>query len=220
VTGAYRTVDGAGETAFGVRGSEFFGYVDRAGSVDEAESFVERVRDEYPDATHVVPAYRVRVERSGRGSQTDRPELAGSTNAFRREWASDDGEPSGSAGDPALNVLQGEGVDDVVAAVVRYYGGTNLGIGGLVGAYSRAVREAIADAGTTVERPRDRFRAVVDYDDSGTVRSALESAGADFEATYDDRVAFVVDAPVDEADTIRDRLRSATHGRVEIGQVS
>jgi uncharacterized YigZ family protein len=201
VPDTYRTVAGRGEITFERRGSEFFGYVAPARSVGAAEAFVDRLRGEYPDATHVVPAYRVRVG-------------DGPAGVLLREWASDDGEPSGSAGDPALNVLQGEDVANVVAVVVRYYGGTDLGIGGLVSAYSDAVRRAIENAGTTTERPRERFTATVDYDDSGTVRGILEGADVPFEGDYGERVSFAVEPPAAEADALRDRLRSATSGRV------
>ncbi|MEZ3116619.1 YigZ family protein [Halobaculum sp. MBLA0147] len=136
-----------------------------------------------------------------------------------REYASDDGEPSGSAGDPALNVLQQRDLRNLVCVVTRYYGGTNLGVGGLARAYSRAVKEAVDAAGVVERVPHERFRVTVGYDDSGDVRSLLESLasdGVDFEATYDERVAFDVRVPVDEAAAVRDRLQSATSGRADV----
>ncbi len=191
---AYRTVAGRGEAAFEVRGSEFIGHVAPATTVDEAESFVAAVEAEYDDATHNVPAYRVRADPL-------------------REYASDDAEPSGSAGKPALNVLQQREVENVVAVVTRYYGGTNLGVGGLARSYSRAVRDAVDDAGVVTERPHERFAVTVEYDDSGSVRGILESAGVEFDATYEADVAFDVRVPVDEADALRERIASATSGR-------
>ena len=193
----YRTVAGRGQAAFEIRGSEFLGHVAPAEDVAAAEAFLDAVRAEYDDATHNVPAYRVR-------------------GAPLREYASDAGEPTGSAGKPALNVLQGEGLENVAAVVTRYYGGTELGVGGLARAYGRAVKEAVADAGTAERRPRERFTVVVDYDDSGTVRGVLESADAEFEAAYEERVTFDVQAPEDSAAALRDRLRSATSGRAEL----
>ncbi|WP_123535213.1 IMPACT family protein [Halosimplex salinum] len=193
----YRTVAGRGEARFEVRGSEFIGHVAPARTVEDAESFVESVRAEYDDATHNVPAYRVRAD------------------PFR-EWASDDGEPSGSAGDPALNVLQQEDVENVVAVVTRYYGGTNLGVGGLARSYSRAVKDGLDAAGTTTERPHETFSVTVAYDDSGTVRGILESEGVEFDADYAERVAFDVRVPVADGAALRDRIRSATSGRADI----
>jgi uncharacterized YigZ family protein len=193
----YRTVAGRGEARFEVRGSEFVGHVAPARTVDDAEAFVAAVREEYPDATHNVPVYRVRADPL-------------------REYASDDGEPTGSAGDPALNVLQQEGIENVVAVVTRYYGGTNLGVGGLARSYSRAVKDGLDDAGTRRERPHERFSITVEYDDSGTVRGILESEGVEFEADYAEDVSFAVRAPVADAADLRDRVRSATSGRADI----
>ena len=193
----YRTVVGRGEARFEVRGSEFIGHVAPARTVGATEDFVAEIRDEYPDATHNVPAYRVRAD------------------PFR-EWASDDGEPSGSAGDPALNVLQQEDIENVVAVVTRYYGGTNLGVGGLARSYSRAVKDGLDAAGTMTERPHESVSITVKYDDSGTVRGILESEGVEFDADYAERVAFDVRVPVTEGSELRDRIRSATSGRADI----
>jgi len=194
---SYRTLAGPGQAAFEIRGSEFVGHVRPVETVAEAEAFVDAVREEYDDATHNVPAYRVRVDPL-------------------REWSSDDGEPSGSAGKPMLNVLQGQELENVVAVVTRYYGGTNLGVGGLVRAYSRAVTDAVGATDVVEEEPHERFAVVVEYDDSGTVRGILESAGVEFEADYGADVRFAVRVPVADAEALRDRLRSATSGRVEI----
>lgn len=95
-------------------------------SLDEAKAFVSRIRLEFADATHNVPAYIV-----GHG-------------ASQITHCSDDGEPSGTAGRPALAVLSGSGLGDAAAVVTRYFGGTKLGTGGLVRAYSDAVRQVLA----------------------------------------------------------------------------
>ena len=193
----YRTIAGPGEARFTISGSEFIGHARPVETVEAAEAFVEEVRTEYDDATHNVPAYRVRADPL-------------------REWASDDGEPSGSAGKPALNVLDGQALENVVVVVTRYFGGTELGVGGLVSAYSRAVKEAVEDAGVREERPHERLAITVEYDDSGTVRGILESEGVEFEASYKERVRFVVRGPTVESDSLRDRIASATSGRATV----
>jgi uncharacterized YigZ family protein len=91
-------------------------------SVDEAKSFIQHIKVEFPEASHHVPVYLI-----GHGDS----EIA---------HCSDAGEPSGTAGRPALAVLHGSGLGDVVVVVTRYFGGTKLGTGGLVRAYSEAVR--------------------------------------------------------------------------------
>lgn len=94
-------------------------------SVDDAKDFVQKIKDEFSDATHNVPAYLV-----GYGASVT-------------AHCSDDGEPSGTAGRPVLAVLRGSGLGDVAVVVTRYFGGTKLGTGGLVRAYSDAVRAVL-----------------------------------------------------------------------------
>jgi len=103
-----------------------------------------------------------------------------------------------------------------VACVVRHYGGTNLGVGGLVSAYGESVKRAINAAGTTTRRSKIRFTVTVDYDDSGTVRGMLESADATFDASYEERVRFTIETPQNTAADCRDRIRSATSDRADI----
>lgn len=207
MTDSYRTVAGEASAAFEIRGSEFVGYVSPADSVVEAEAFLDRVQSRHADATHNVPAYRVPA---GEASP-DRP-----GEVMLREYSSDDGEPTGSAGKPALNVLQQQDLRNVVAVVTRYYGGTNLGVGGLARAYSRGVKEALEAAGVVEERPHRRLTVETEYDDSGTVRGILESADVEFEADYGETVAFAVRVPVESTGTLQERLNDATSGRVDI----
>ena len=203
----YRTVAGRASPEFTVQGSRFVGHVAPVDTVAEAEAVVEAVEAEFDDATHNVPAYRVPAGDSPSKSPGE---------VMLREYSSDDGEPTGSAGKPALNVLQQQEVRNVVAVVTRYYGGTNLGVGGLARAYSRAVKEGLDAAGVVEEEPHERVRLTAAYDDSGTVRGILESAGVEFEADYDAEVTFEARVPVADAAGLRDRLRSATSGRVDI----
>jgi uncharacterized YigZ family protein len=195
----YRTVASHGESRFEVRGSTFLGQVQPAASVAAAESVIEAVEREYEDATHNVPAYRVRADPL-------------------REYASDADEPAGSAGKPALNVLAQRDLENVVAVVTRYYGGTNLGVGGLARAYGRAVKEAVDDASVASRRPHTSLTVEVAYDDSGKVRSILESADVRFDGTYDSRVTFEVDLPTAEVSPLRERIASATSGRARIAE--
>ena len=197
----YLTIDEPATAEFVVQGSEFIGHARPVESVETAETFVDAITEEYADATHNVPAYRVRADADG---------------DLLREYSSDDGEPSGSAGKPALNVLAQQDIENCAVVVTRYYGGTNLGVGGLVRAYSRAVKEAIDEAGVVEQRPHEHVAVTVEYDDSGTVRGIIESEGYEFDAAYEADVSFDVRVPLEEADALRDRLRSATSGRVDL----
>lgn len=198
MTDTYRTVSERGHAEFEVQGSEFIGYVTPATSVDAAEAFIEDIQTRHEDATHNVPAYRVR------------------DGDFLREYSSDDGEPAGSAGEPVMNVLSGQELENIAVVVTRYFGGTELGIGGLVSAYSEATTMAIDRVGTVTRRPQTTAVIECAYDDSGTVRGILESAGVEFDATYDTTVAFTVQVPTADLDGLADRLQSATSGRVSL----
>jgi uncharacterized YigZ family protein len=105
--------------------SRFIATVSRTETVDEAKACIGRVRNEMPDASHHVYAFRV-----GHGNSVT-------------EGLSDDGEPSGTAGPPVMAVLRGSDLGDTLVVVTRYFGGTKLGTGGLVRAYGDAAREAL-----------------------------------------------------------------------------
>jgi uncharacterized YigZ family protein len=105
-----------------ISNSRFIATLAPAFSVDEAKTFIQRIKAEFPDASHHVPVYLI-----GHGDSV----IA---------HCSDAGEPSGTAGRPALAVLRGSGLGDVAVVITRYFGGTKLGTGGLVRAYSEAVR--------------------------------------------------------------------------------
>lgn len=105
--------------------SRFIASLAPAKSVEEAREYIAEIKKRYPDATHNVPAFVI-----GHGKSLI-------------THCSDDGEPSGTSGRPALAVLQGSGLGNVVVVVTRYFGGTKLGTGGLVKAYGDAVREIL-----------------------------------------------------------------------------
>jgi len=116
---------GPAEAVLRVVNSRFIASLSPTFSVEEARNFHKNIRLRFPDAIHHVPAF---VIGHGRSIITH---------------CSDDGEPSGTAGRPALAVLQGSGLGDVAVVVTRYFGGTKLGTGGLVKAYGDAVREVL-----------------------------------------------------------------------------
>jgi uncharacterized YigZ family protein len=108
-----------------VANSRFIATLGPVANTDEARTFIARIRREFSDATHNVPAYII----GGGNNVTD--------------YCSDDGEPSGTAGRPALAVLRGSGLGDVAIVVTRYFGGTLLGKGGLVKAYTESTQLAV-----------------------------------------------------------------------------
>jgi uncharacterized YigZ family protein len=107
--------------------SRFFATLAPVFNVEEARAFIKRIRLEFADASHHVPAY-----------------IIGGGNNFT-EFCSDDGEPQGTAGRPALAVLRGSGLGDVAVVITRYFGGTLLGTGGLVRAYTQSTQQVVKD---------------------------------------------------------------------------
>ena len=151
-------------------GSRFLAYLAPAPSVEAAKEFLDSLRKRFPDATHHCFAWRIGWP----------PE----------ERAADAGEPSGTAGQLILRSLAGAGVSDVVAVVVRWFGGTKLGKGGLARAYTAATQLALEALPTRQELPRRRFLLRVPYDRIGAVKRLVhapavelssESYGADAE---------------------------------------
>lgn len=111
-----------------VKNSRFIATIAPTFTVEEAKAFIERIREEFADATHNVPAFVV-----GHGAAVT-------------AHCNDDGEPAGTAGRPVLAVLQGSGLGDAAIVVTRYFGGTKLGTGGLVRAYGDAARAVLEQA--------------------------------------------------------------------------
>ncbi len=134
------------------KASRFFGIASRARDAAEAEKFLERLRREYHDATHVAFAWKI-----GAGSDL-------------RLRASDAGEPSGTAGKPIASAIEASGLSDVVVAVIRYYGGTKLGTGGLARAYREAAARALEACGAETVYEMVRLEVRAPFDRIGVVR--------------------------------------------------
>ncbi len=192
---AFRTLAGPAEVEIRERGSRFRARAVPVRDRAAAEAFFAEQDGLHRDATHVVPAF---VLHDGTA------------------YSSDAGEPAGSAGAPMLQTLTGAGLADVAAVVVRWYGGTNLGIGGLVRAYSGALALALADA--RVRQATPAVRLVVRYEHeqtSSALRTIAAFAGRDLEQTYDEAVTCTFTLPADAAERFREALRDASHGALE-----
>ena len=133
------------QTEILVVNSRFITNLEYAGSVEEARAHLARVRGHHPTATHNVSAF-----------------IIGHGNSIVTH-CSDDGEPSGTAGRPALAVLQGSGLGNVSVVVTRYFGGTLLGTGGLVRAYGDAVREVLKGVKLATLLPTTTLMFVTPY---------------------------------------------------------
>lgn len=145
-----------------VRRSRFITWIGRADDEDAARDLVAAARAEYPDARHHCSAFLVEVP-----------------GANRVERSSDDGEPSGTAGRPMLDVLQGSGLTNVAAVVVRYFGGVKLGTGGLVRAYGDAVTHVLDDVPRRRRVLRQLRSVAAGAADAGRIEAELRARGVD-----------------------------------------
>ncbi|MDR1571342.1 MAG: IMPACT family protein [Clostridiales Family XIII bacterium] len=194
----YRTVAREAEAELSVERSRFIGCVCPAASREEAEAFFARRRALHRDATHNVPAF----------SLGDRGEL---------QWASDDGEPQGTAGAPVARLLAAEGITNAAVMVTRYFGGVKLGTGGLVRAYTATARLALAEAGVCEVREQAVMEFRMDYQSHGRLRGAPQGGlfrilGAEFL----DKVTLTVAAEPEAEDEARALVLDLTSGRAEL----
>lgn len=162
---------------------------DRAG----AQKIVAALRAEHPGAAHVCWAL-----------------LAGGQSA-----AVDDGEPSGTAGRPMLDVLRHQDLEGVLATVVRYFGGVKLGAGGLVRAYTDSVAQALLGADKVAIVKLQQLRCTAPYAMEGMLRRELEASSATLDAVeHGDDVLFTFSLPMQGAAALCARLDEAGHGRI------
>lgn len=166
----YTTLKEYGYQEIVIRKSRFIGHAAPAINEEEAVAFIERIKKKYWDATHNCSAYRI---------------------GERDEWqkALDDGEPSGTAGKPILEVIRNRGLKNVVVVVTRYFGGIMLGAGGLVRAYTDGAVAGIDAAGPVTMVLRREVIVDVDYTWYGKLENALRDRGVRTgEAIFADRV--------------------------------
>lgn len=155
---SYLTVGVNGEAEVEVKRSRFICRIERVSTEGEARAVVDRVRRQHWDARHNCSAF-----------------VLGPDGAVQR--SNDDGEPSGTAGAPMLEVLRGREVSDVVAVVTRDFGGVLLGAGGLVRAYSGAVKAALDQVGVLERRLVELFDIEVAHADAGRLENDLRARG-------------------------------------------
>jgi uncharacterized YigZ family protein len=179
--------------------SRFIATVGQARTPEAAKAFVAEVRAEMPDATHHVFAFRV-----GYGSSIT-------------EGMSDDGEPPGTAGRPTLAVLRGADLGDVVLVVTRYFGGTKLGTGGLVRAYTQAAQEALAALPRAERVERRGGDVVLPYGLYERVRRLVAECGGEVSGeVFGAEVTLSVVFAVDEAAQFERSLQELSAGRIHV----
>ncbi|MGN0480224.1 MAG: YigZ family protein [Lachnospiraceae bacterium] len=188
--------DGQGEIV--EKKSRFIARLVKADSEEQAAELIAATRKKYWDARHVCYAF-----------------VIGDNNEVQR--FSDDGEPAGTAGKPILEVLAGSGVRNALLTVTRYFGGTLLGTGGLVRAYSQAAREAVDNAVIAMMVDGVRVSVVTDYAGLGKIQyMASKEELLVVDTIYTDKVCIVMAFEKERLDGIQKQLYEITRGQGEI----
>ena len=182
-----------------VKRSKFLTFAGPASTREEADNFIRSLRNQHPRANHVCWAY-----------------IAGAPNTTIRSM-SDDGEPSGTAGMPMLKILEYSGYGDIVVAIVRYFGGTKLGTGGLQRAYSDAVTLVLTDLPMKLKVDRTSLQLAYDYSHDGIISQLLERYDIeDIDPSYTHQVTLSLAIASSELNTFKTELTNITAGNVKV----
>lgn len=187
-----------GEAEYVVEKSKFIAHASPVDSYEEAKEFVAAIKEEYRDATHNVPAIIVGPKQE-------------------IQWASDDGEPSGTSGLPMLKMIAGEGLTNLVVVVTRYFGGIKLGTGGLARAYTAACRLGLDAAGRCEVRESSLIRYEFDY----SYLSKLQNLASDgsfqiIDPEYSDVVRASLRCLSEDEERVRGMMTNLTNARAKI----
>ncbi len=194
----YKTVYEYGEAEIIIQKSRFIARVMPVESYEEGQAFVAQMKQEYKDATHNVPAI-----------------VCGPKQEY--QWASDDGEPSGTSGLPVLKLITDLGLTNIAVVITRYFGGVKLGTGGLSRAYTSLAKAGIDEAGICEVTESVVFSCEVEY----TVLPKIQNAAKDGlfeigEIQYADKVTLEVSCRSEDASETESKLQNITLGQVVI----
>lgn len=196
----YKTINESVETERKIKGSRFIGQLYPVHTSDEAEIQLGKCRKEYHDATHRCFAYRTEID--------------GSTSRF-----SDDGEPPGTAGKPILSILEHNKLTNVLLIVIRYFGGTKLGTGGLVRAYTETAQAVLTEARIVIIPVLRELHITFPYDyTSGVMRVISQFELKINDTDYGEDVTIHLGIRPSVVDTVRTHLRDITSGNIAIKQ--
>jgi uncharacterized YigZ family protein len=185
-----RSVSNLVQTEIVIQKSRFLGFLNHVESESEAKAILSQLREAFPDATHHVFAY-----------------IIGSERQIQR--ASDAGEPSRTAGLPVMEVLQKQDLTDVIAVVIRYFGGIKLGAGGLIRAYANTAQALVEQANFCAKRRIDTLQIELSYSQADTVIHHLKPVAIRLDSVYKEKVMLEFDLPHDQVDTLIQSLQTA-----------
>ena len=194
----YKTILEGGEGEIVEKKSRFIATVRLVETEEEALAFIEEMRKKYWDARHNCFVYSI-----------------GSNREFTR--CSDDGEPSGTAGRPMLDVILGEDIYNVAVVVTRYFGGVLLGTGGLVRAYSKSVQEGLKNSLIIEKKHGISLSVTTDYTGIGKIQYiAGERKLPILDSEYTDKVVLKLLVPCSEVDAVQKAITEGTNGRARM----
>lgn len=194
---SYYTIAENSEYEIVIRGSRFICSLQRVENEEEAKAFIQTIKKEHWKATHNCSAYLI----------GDRDEI---------QRAHDDGEPSGTAGVPMLEVLKKNELKYVVAVVTRYFGGTKLGAGGLIRAYSKSVSSTLKEIGIVERAMQIPVKCTVSYSASGKLENNLiQSPYSVIDTLYTDQVTFIIGIPADNVETFQSDMIDFMNGNIQ-----
>lgn len=197
----YKTVEFENKDEFIEKKSRFIGYVKPVKTQTEATEFINSIKSKHWDATHNVSAYVLRE------------------NNIQR--SSDDGEPSGTAGVPTLDVLLKEGVVDACVVVTRYFGGTLLGAGGLIRAYSHASKIALDSGNIITMAPCKVLSVSVDYSFYDRLNILLDEFNANIEnSEFTDNVTVTFSIRANTVELLQEKLTQQSNGKYLLKEIS
>jgi uncharacterized YigZ family protein len=198
----YRTVKGYGESEYIIQRSRFITFVMRVETEEEALDFINNIKKMHHTATHNCSAYMI-------GEHDD------------IQKANDDGEPSGTAGVPILEVIKKQKLKDTAIVVTRYYGGIKLGGGGLIRAYGRAASDGIAAAGIVECKLHYLMKVTVEYTWLGKVENEVrQSTYILDDISYMEDVDIFLYVPVEDEDVFLLWMNEITNGQAKISSVT
>ncbi|MFD2629178.1 YigZ family protein [Oceanobacillus kapialis] len=194
----YFTVKQTGIEEIVIQKSRFIGHVARVETEEAAQQFIQEIKKKHAAATHNCSAYMI-----GEHDQIQK--------------ANDDGEPSGTAGVPILEVLKKKNLKDTVVVVTRYFGGIKLGAGGLIRAYGNATTEALRGSGIVERQLMQGMSVTVDYTLLGKLENVLRQSNYILETiNYMDKVEFIVFVKTGEEDSFQDWMIDLTSDQAKI----
>lgn len=187
------------EAELDISKSRFIGYATPIKNEEEALSFIEKIKKKHWNATHNVPVY-----------------VVGESYGIQRY--SDDGEPSGTAGVPILEMLKKEGITNICIVVTRYFGGIKLGTGGLVRAYTKAAKEAVSAAEVVLKKQSVLLSVTFDYHHHGKIQNHIMNDATILirETIFTDQVTMMLYVGPEVKDEVTRQLIEMTSGQVEI----